>query len=240
MIRIKLVTIGNLKYPVNFKIIKGWRSQIFKAVHVDEVQAIPNAEGHDWTYPDDQLAGLVVPDVSYDLSFGIINAKLQDNYYLRRLGDKVCVLSLYETAEIVRDANLTIENFILRNLYEICLAFMEGGGQIKDSSYRLAHDETKGCLFDMSANKSDITFSTAHPTICTNCKARIMGSQMPEGTLPSVERELRNIKKALYYRVMDFVRSHPIYTLIISSLFAIACNMIASFAYDFLKQNQWK
>lgn len=232
MIRIKLITLGNLKYPVDFKKIEGWHSNVFKAVHADEVQVIPNAEGTEWSYPDSQLAVLITPDKQYDFSIGIINAELQDNYYIRRLKNNVCIFSLYETAEILRYSNLTIENFIVRNLYEFCLIYLEGGRQIKSSAYTVAHDETRGCLFDMNANKSDIIFSTEHPKICTSCKARIMNSQVPKDSLRIIEKELGSIKKALYSRVMDFVKSHPIYTLIISSCFALLLNIFASFIYD--------
>lgn len=235
MIKIKLITLGNLKYPVNFKKVENWCSQIFKTDHAGEVQAISNAVGPDWSYPDNQLAVLIRPDKSYDFTVGIINAKLQDNYYLRRLENNVCILSLYETAEIVKEANLTIENFIVRNLYEICLIYLEGGNQIKNSAYGVAHDETRNCLFDMNANKADIIFSTEHPKICTSCKARIMNSQVPKDSLQTIERELGNLKKALYYRIMDFVKLHPIFTLIISSVVAVLLNVLASFIYDVLK-----
>lgn len=235
-IKIKLVTLGNLKYPVDFIFIESWKSDVFEAHHVDQIQALPNADGDNWAYSDAQLRNLIKPDKDYDFTIGIINAQLEYNYYIRRLGNNVGVLSLYETAEILRFSDLTLENFIVRNLYEICSFYLEGGKKIQDSTYTLAHEETRGCLFDLNANKADIVFSTEHPTICAQCKARIMGTQVAKDFLPDVEKELKRIRKSLYYRLVDFVMAHPIYALIITTIGALVINVSANFIYDCIKR----
>lgn len=168
-IKINLVTLGNLKYAVNFKEIASWQSKAFSAEHAHEVQAISNAEGTEedgWQYSDRQLSLILRPSSTHDFTVGIINVPLEGNYYLRRLGSNAIVLSLYETAEILRNANITIEGFIVRNLYEICLIYHEYAGKVPDAAYSVAHDEIRGCLFDMNANKADIIFSCDKPIIC--------------------------------------------------------------------------
>jgi len=236
-IRIKLVTLGNLKYPVKFSLVENWKSNVFDAQHVDQIQALPNAQGRDWSYPDAQLTDLIRPDDGYDFTVGVINAPLEYNYYLRRLNNNVCVLSLFETADILRYSNLTIEDFLIRNLYEICSFYLEGGRKIPDSAHSPSHDETRGCLFDMNANKADIVFSTERPSICGPCKTRIMSAQIAKDFLPSVEKELSNIRKALYYRMAAFVKTHPIYALAITTLSALLLNIVANYVYDYLKSS---
>lgn len=239
-IKVKLVTLGNLKYPVDFRLIEKWKSKLFTAQHIDQIQALPNMDGEDWSYSDYLLSELVKPDTHYDLTVGIINASLEDNYYVRRVGEYTCVLSLDETATILRDANLTIENFIIRNLYEFCVAYLEHGYLEYDSGtplieYGIAHDETRGCLFDMCGNKADIVFSTERPRLCEPCKVRIMKSQVSKDLVPSVERELPLIRKALYYRLTDFVRDKPILAIVVTSTGAILLSVLSNAIYDALK-----
>jgi hypothetical protein len=234
-IKIKLVTLGNLKYPVDFNSIEQWKSEVFEAQHVDQIQALPNAEGDGWAYSDDQLRELLKPDDDYDFTIGVINAQLEYNYYLRRLGNNGGVLSLYETAEILRFSDLTLESFIVRNLYELCSFYLEGGKKIQDSTYTIAHEETRGCLFDLNANKADIVFSTERPTVCPQCKARIMATQVAKEFLPTVENELKRIRKALYYRLADLIKAHPVAALLITTVGALILDVVANFVYDCIK-----
>lgn len=234
-IKVKLVTLGNLKYPVSFPNIENWKSEVFEAHHVDQIQVLPDTEGEDWSYTDAQLSGLIAADADYDFTIGIINAPLENNYYLRRLADNVGVLSLYETAEILRYSNLALESFIVRILYEVCAIYLESGKKIPDSATALAHDETRSCLFDMCANKADIVFSTERPIICEPCKARIMSGQVPREFISSVEKELTRIRKPLYYRLTDFVKAHPLIALTITTVTALFLNIAANFIYDGIK-----
>jgi hypothetical protein len=234
-IRIKLVTLGNLKYPVNFPNIESWKSEVFEAHHVDQIQVLPNSDGEDWSYTDERLSDLIAADADYSFTIGIINAPLENNYYLRRLADNVGVLSLHETAEILRYSDIALENFIIKTLYEVCAIYLECSKKIPDSATALAHDETRSCLFDMCANKADIVFSTEHPIICEPCKARIMGGQVPTEFLSSVEKELTRLRKSLYYRLADFVKAHPLIALAITTVTALLLNIAANFIYDHIK-----
>lgn len=232
--KIKLVTLGNLKYPVDFRSIEKWKSQVLEVHHIDQIQTLPDTDGDSWSYTDELLESIIQPDTEYDCTVGIINAPLEDNYYIRRLANSICILSLDETADILRDVNLSLENFIIRNLYELCSAYLEHGRQIPESVYAIAHDETRSCLFDMNANKADIVFSTAQPIICESCKVRMMRSQISKEFLPSVEKELKRIRKPLYYRLTDLIKTHPIWALVITSLSAIILNIFSNYVYDFL------
>ena len=234
-VKVKLVTLGNLKYPVNFSLIENWKSEVFEAHHIDQIQALPNTDGDDWSYSDTKLSELIVADTDYDFTIGIINARLEDNYYLRRLKDNVGVLSLYETAEILRFSNLAIESFTIKMIYEVCSIYHESNRAIPTSATTLTHDETRSCLFDLCANKADIAFSTEHPIVCEPCRARIMRGQVPKEFLSNFEKELRKIRKPLYYRLVDFVKARPLTALAITLVTALLLNVLASFIYDGIK-----
>ncbi|NEP86350.1 MAG: hypothetical protein F6K18_05680 [Okeania sp. SIO2C2] len=234
-IKIKLVTLGNLKYPVDFQFIKKWKSKIFSAEHLDQIQILPEMDGEKWSYTDKLLANLIKSDKNYDFTVGMINYRLEKNYYVRRVGKDLCMLSLYETAEIIHDANLTIENFIIRNLYEFCSIYLEYGRDASLVEYSVAHDETRSCLFDMCGNKADLVFSTARPRICEPCKARIMQSQLSNEFISNIEKELCRIRKSLYYRLTDFIKGNLILAITITSMSAILLSVIAKVIYDVFK-----
>ncbi|MCA1614153.1 MAG: hypothetical protein LC800_08400, partial [Acidobacteria bacterium] len=185
-----------------------------------------------WAYSDNSLKRFIKPDPNFNITVGLINAPLEFNYYTRRLDNNICVLSLNETADILKLSNLNIESFILRIIYQLCCYHVEAGYNLPTSFYSVAHDETRGCLFDMNMNKADIIYSTERPRICDSCRTRIIRSQVPKDFLPSVENELRRIKKDLYYRITDFVKNHPIYSILITVLTGIILNIVASYLYD--------
>ena len=117
-IKVNVTILGNLKHQFDLRTLESWKSKLF-TVHVsDKIHALPDTRGPNWSYTDDQLAHLLNHNPDFAYTVGIINAPLEDNYYIRRLGDNKCVLSLYETGEILRLANISLENFVLRNIYE--------------------------------------------------------------------------------------------------------------------------
>ena len=231
-IKISLVKLGNLKFPISIPRIEAWRSRLFVVEHTAEIGALPNAAGADWTYTDEQLRTLIAKNSQSDFTVGLINAPIQHNFYLRRLENNVCILSLYETGEILHYSNIDIEQFIVRNLYELVALFLEHNQSIPESVYAMAHDETRSCLFDMCASKLDIVFSTSCPTLCEPCKARLLSAQLAKGFFTLLDSELRKIRKSLFFRIADFVKAHPVYAICITVLSGVAMNILANVIYD--------
>ena len=236
LIRVSLVTLGNLKYPVSIVELEGWNSEIITIRHGASVGHLPDSDGHNWEYPDDQLLGVLSTETHTDFTLGVINASLEDNYYLRRLSDKVAVLSLYEMADIVRFSNFTVEQYILRNIYELSVLFAANGKLIPTDYATWAHDETRGCLFDMNASKSDIVFSLHRPVLCPACRTRISAKQVPAKLLPTLDKELQRIQKTLYVRITEWIKRHPIFALVITAGSGIAINIIASVLFEKTKK----
>jgi hypothetical protein len=234
-LKISLISLGSLKHPVNMEYLENLKSQLIAVKHGASIGHLPNAEGENWEYTCDQIKSLVKADNEADFTLALINAPLENNYYMHRLSDNVGVLSLYEMAEIVRYSNFTVENFILRNLYELAVLYTANGGLVPSDAYTWAHDDVRGCLFDMNSNKSDIIFSMHQPTLCDSCKARVLAKQVSSGFLPKLENELSAIRKELYFRMMDWVKTHPILALIITAISAIALNLVASIIFETAK-----
>jgi hypothetical protein len=107
-ITISLVLLGNLKYPVNIAQIERWESDVFQIQHRAAVGHLPDADGDDWQYTDQQLLGVLGAEQESDVTLGLISLPLESNYYLRRLSDRVAVLSFHEMADIVRYSGFSL------------------------------------------------------------------------------------------------------------------------------------
>jgi hypothetical protein len=157
---------------------------------------------------------------------------LEDNYYMRRLSDRVAVLSFHEMADIIRYSGFSLEQYILRNAYELAVIFVANGKLIPSDYVTWAHDEVRGCLFDMNANKLDIVFSMDRPSLCSACRTRVSSKQVPAGLIPALERELPRIRKPLYLRMIEWVKEHPVFAIAITAVSGITLNLIASIIFE--------
>lgn len=234
-LKVTIVSLGSLKYPLNMAYFEGWKSSIIKIGHGAAVGHLPDAMGDNWEYTSNQLGSLVHADSNASFTVALINAPLEDNYYMRRLGDRVAVLSLFEMAEIVRSADFTIEDYILRNIYELAVLYAANGALIPSDAHTWAHDDVRGCLFDMNANKSDIVFSLHKPILCEACKTKVLSKQVDFEFLPKLSSELQKINKARFFLISELVKAHPVWALAVTAVSAILLNVTASFIYDKVK-----
>jgi hypothetical protein len=178
---------------------------------------------------------LITPNQEFAFTVALISAPLQNNYYMRRITESICVISLFQMAEIVRDANFTIEQYIIRNIYELAVIYQSNNALTLPNNETWAHDDTRRCLFDMNIDKSDIVFSLHKPELCTACTARALAYQLPNDFIKNLKNELKKIQKPIYYRMLDWVKGHPILALVFSSLFAISLNLFASYIFEHIK-----
>lgn len=236
-ITVSLVLLGNLKYPLTIAYLQKWRSDVVRIQHRAAVGYLPDAAGPDWEYTDQQLLDVLGAEQESDFTLGLISLPLEDNYYLRRLSDRVAVLSFYQTAEIIRFSGFSLEQYVLRSVYELAVLFAGNGGFIPSDYVTWAHDETRGCLFDMNANKADIIFSLDRPMLCATCRTRLSSRQIPSDLLQNLDRELPRIRKALYLRISEWVKAHPVFALFITAMSGIALNFIASTLFEKAKRS---
>ena len=93
------------------------------------------------------------------------------------------------------------------------------------------HDETRGCLFDMCGLKEDIIVSHANPQICPECESAMRRTLLPIDYIEQLKKEIKQIKKPLYYRLFDWIKMHPVLSILITSILAIILNIISSIIY---------
>lgn len=231
-IRISLVALGSLKYPFSVAQLESWQSKIVNIRHEASVAHLPDAQGSQWEYLDRQLLSLISPDSGFDFTLGLINAPLEDNFYLRRLTDRVAVLSLHEMADVVLQSDFTLEQYVLRNVYELAVLYAANGKLMPDNYESWAHDDVRGCIFDMNANKADIVFSLHRPVLCTACRVRVSSAQVPAMLLPTLDAELPKIQKSLYARMSQWIKKHPVAAIGITAVSSILLNLLASVIFE--------
>lgn len=231
-VKIKIIVLGYLKHTINWARIISWRSDLFAVSFPSTIELLPNADGVEWDYSDDQLSGIVRSDKDHDVTVGIINATLEDNFYLRRLSENTCVLSLADTGEILKSNNLELENFIIRNLYEIFAVFEAFRHEIPPDVYSIAHDETRCCLFDMCPNKNDIVYSNQLVRLCEQCRTKLKEKGVSAETVKTIQNEVSRIRKRLFFRLRDFVVLHPLLSIFISLLVALLVNLVANAIFE--------
>lgn len=230
-VRIKIITLGHL--PMNFskKKIENWNSEIFEICKPIENYALyANSDGPSWEYSDETLRSKFPQNYDGDFLFVIVNVPLEDNWYSRRLEKNRIVFTFHEIKEILNYENIPTENIIYRLLYSFTLIYKSSRNEIPDvqNMLRHAHDETRGCLFDMNGIKTDVINSCVCPIICSECYEKLRNNRVSAELLQKTQKEIKRIKKELFYQIRDFIKVYPVWALVLSSLYAIILGVTGS------------
>lgn len=214
-LKIEIIRLGSSKHKDTWKFIhrlhKNSRSKIFEIVSVKEI-SLPDADGYDWSYSDNLLSTLMKQPSDADIRLAFIDYPLEDNYFVRRLDKDTAVMTFYQAVDILKGGNVSLNNYALVSIYIACTTFYQLEANRTVSVRSLFHDETRGCLFDMTGIKEDILLSVSEPQICYECESSMKKLLIDMDYLSVLKRELRKIKKPLYYKITDFVKkaSNPI------------------------------
>jgi len=262
-IKIKIGIIGFLPFHFNKKLIKKWKSNEFKIVddiHEQEFLENANIDPNDfnvssgkklhypWGYSDALLEketdSIERNSEKVDFSIWITFVPLKDNYFVRRLSSNRVVLSYFEMYDILKKELIPVENLLLRTIYRHILIFYKYRNSIPSHEITpnipFIHDDTRGCLFDMCANKADVIFFLNKPEICKHCDTGITGNdenmeRVGENRVKQIKTECsEKIKRGSYYKIVGFIQENPFRTLILSTLFGILVDIIATWIYNFL------
>lgn len=241
-VKIKLVTIGHLPLHLNLSQVSAWKSGVFELVgDIENFSLRCDSDGSGWEFSDELLREQLPAHTGADFLLAIVNVPIEDNWYSRRLGNNQIVFTFSQIREFLTWENIPLENVILRVLYAYTLLYRRSGNKIPGlgKAPSFTHDETRGCLFDMNGIKSDLVESCNKPVVCGECEERLRNERVSTQTIKTVQKEIRKIRKHLYYRAFDFVKEKPVIALAISSGFAIwlgvAGSLIASYIYDSIK-----
>lgn len=241
-IRIKVVTIGHMPAELDRQKILKWSSSVFEIS--DEIESYVlscDSDGNDWQFTDKSLENVLPKEFDSDFLIGIVNVPIELNWYSRRLSNNRVVFSFHEIKEILSFSNIPLENVIFRLLYAYTLLYKRSGNCIplNTSHTNYTHDDPRGCLFDMNGIKTEVVYSCHNPIICPDCVERLRREQVSEETIRLCQSEIKKIQKTLFYRFTDFIKQHPMWSLVISATFAVILgvfgSVIGSYVYEAIK-----
>lgn len=246
MVNIKLAILGHFPHMSDIEKIKSWKSVLFKIVEVNKYNIVGDSDGLYWEFLDENVERQLPPRGNADVLIAVTNVPIEANYFARRFTDNRVCISYNGMTEILNYNNIPLENLLLRVLYSVSFVYRRYGNRVPlmTEKTNFSHDETRGCVFDMNGIKTDIIYSTYKPQLCASCiqaltNNRVAANRVENNLIDKVQKELLKINKGLYFQIADFIKQHPIYSIIISALTAIILgavgSVIASFIYEKIK-----
>lgn len=230
-IKITVATIGHMPVGFNKQKLKAWNSSVFEVVDEIENYALNcNADGYGWEFTDNALENVLPTNFNGDYLVSVVNVPIEGNWYSRRLTSNRVVLSLHEIKDILIFSNIPLENVIYRLFYAYTLLYKRSGNRIPPNREHTnhTHDETRGCLFDMNGIKTDLVYSCHKPVICSSCVEKLRQEKVSTNTIEKCQSEINKIQKDLFYRIADFIKHHPLWSLAISGITAIVLGAMGS------------
>ena len=239
-VKIHIIKLGGIKHNLDFEKIQKWRTSFFEIPsYIETIEALPNSilntgEDGDPYYTDDQIRSIIGNTSQHQMVFALINQPTESNFYARIITKNCLLFSLYETAEIVLKNDFKIEHYIIQNLYLTASFYYRYINKSPTDLTDFIHQDIRGCLFDFNVHKEDLIFSLGNHTVCNTCKGKFDNSIVPLNFVDNIKCELKKIKKPLYYRLRDFIREEPIWSILIGAFFTLALNFLASYIFYLL------
>ncbi|WP_038901207.1 hypothetical protein [Dickeya dadantii] len=229
---IKIVTLGHMPARFNKNKIAEYKSSLFEITGViDDYPLTCDSDIPEyWAFSDKLISEQLPTCNDADILIAITSIPLQYDWYSRRLNGNKVAFTFHMVKDFLKEENIPLENVVYRILYAYSLAYKRSGDRLPnyDDTPGFTHDETKGCLFDMNGLKTDLIESCDKPIICKDCEHKLSTGKVPTNLIDTVKKELKEIKKPLYYRWIDFVKSHPIISLCLSMISVVILGMISS------------
>lgn len=242
-IKITVATVGHMPAEFNKQKLKGWSSSVFEVIGEIENYALNcQSDGYGWEFTDEALEEVLPANFSGDFLVSIVNVPIEANWYSRRLTSNRVVFSFHEIKDILTFSNIPLANVVYRLLYAYTLLYKRSGDRIPANTEHtnFTHDETRGCLFDMNGIKTDVVYSCHKPIICSSCVERLRQEKVSIDTIERCQSEILKIQKDLFYKMADFIKHYPIWSLAISGLTAIALgatgSVIGSYVYKAIER----
>lgn len=232
--------IGAIHSGYNLNFLKSWKSKIFTIASVYSIENIKyysSDDGYlDVKFDRDTIADIVSCPVDCDIAVGIMPYRFKDNFYMHRVAPNVAVVSLYGIFEILSRRDISIDYFVLKQIYEICAIRHLMKDISNDFVFDIIHRDTRGCLFDMNGDREDILYNTEQPIVCDACKAYFKKKQVDPSFVTELEKELKRLRKPVIVRVESWIKQYPFVSLSLSFLSALIVNLLSSFLVECIKR----
>lgn len=237
-IKFAIVKFGATDHLCDYKTLKSWKSQLFEIQSVYSIDNPPTddiVDGYwDLKYSRELMGEFITCPDDCDIAVAIMPYRFKDNFYMHRVSSNVAVISLYGIREILAEDDISIENFVLKQFYELTAIKHLMEDISDDAVYDLVHRDTRRCLFDMNGDRMDILYNTEQPCICDECKSKFKKKQVATNVIFLFEKELKKLRKPFVARLEKLIRSYPFISLICSLLSAVLVNILANYICQFI------
>lgn len=237
-IKFAIIKFGGVSNLVDYNRLQSWKSRLFEIRTIYCIANPPVVNNIDncldVKYQREQMDGLVSCPDDCDIAVAIMPYRFKDNFYLHRISSNVAVISLYGIKDILTEENISLDNFILKQFYELVAIKYFFSDISIDKVDELVHMDTRGCLFDLNGDRRDILYNTEQPYICDECKSKFKRKQIPTDVIDQFEKELKKLRKPLIVRVERWIRKYPFVSLILSLMSALIINILANCICSFL------
>jgi hypothetical protein len=238
-LKLTIVKLGHVDRLFDLNFILKWKSELFQIVNIQNISNLPNTPNDDFCldqkYDATELCDLVKCPSDSEIAVGIMAHRFVDNFYMHRVSTSCVLISLYGIDDLLAKESISIENFILKQLYEIFAIKCLMSDISSNDIYSIVHKDTRGCIFDLNGDRQDIIYNTERPVICTSCKSEFNKRQIDNNVLMKIESELKRLNKPIIQRLEIFIRKYPLLSIVVSGLVAISLNLIASALWDLIK-----
>jgi len=238
-LQIKIVLIGHLRRTLDLRKIERFKSRFFEINEIERINNLPSPQKDDGyldvSFSREEITTMLSSVNGADAVIGVINYRFTDNFYLHRTGRNKACISIADIDGLLLENNISIENFVLKNIYEMIVFKNVLGDLTSDEVYSLVHQDTRGCLFDLNGDKCDVVYNTEKPIICDSCKAFINERSLPNNFVRDIERELRNIRKPLICSVEMFIRKYPLFSAALAVTSSIVINLASNLIWELMR-----
>ena len=246
MVKVKLISVGNIIYELNKRKILGWKSQLFEVMPtVDEHPLTADSDTLDWGYSDTNLLNNLpalnqsnfTPDA--DITIYLLDVRIEDNYISRVLPQNQILLTYYQVKEILRKERIPLENLLLMHIYYYVLLYrIKQGSRLSPSDeLQMSHDAARGCLFDFCGDKEDCVRSCVSPILCPSCIVNLQEHGLPVNEVEQVQRELKRIRRTFYDSACLFLNKHPYLSMLLTLAGTFIISIISNVIYCLIFEN---
>ena len=230
--KITLVILGYIDTLLDIEQLQAYKSKLFRIIDVRHRTELPPPENNDgyWDvkYSAAEINNLM-PDIQNNgLVIGIMGYRFNDNFYMHRAGENKCCISLSEVRYLLKESDISIESFVLKNIYEAVSLYEIFNRELSDAIYEFPHVDSRGCLFDMNGDVRDIVLNTEKPVICAACKSKANGKSLPSGYIDILEKELKRIDKTNSKKIELWIRKHPLLSTLISFIVSAGMSILVN------------
>jgi len=235
---IKLVIIGHIDKVVDFELIQNHKSNFFVIEELNRISDLPPPRKNDGyldvVYSVEEITSIMSNIQCNDICIGIMNYRFVDNFYMHRINNKTMCISIAGLEQILMSREISLENFIIKNIYEVFSFYKIFGSTLIGDVYEFVHEDTRGCLFDLNGDKNDILYNTEKPIICNECLSKMNKKALPTNFVDSIKLELETINKPLLKRIELFIKKYPLLSILATIIFSTMINILSNYIWSLI------